>query len=203
MEVNSNETSHRNGRRIPVRRPAGRPQEEQLGASSTELPDVAGQGSSQRAPDAVVSSDEVARPDVSEIDWRDTALRLRAEMENYRKRQERWAEAQTLREKAKLLVSLLEVVDLVESAVQHAPASQDSVLAMIHAALMKVLQSEGVEPVLAQETAFDPDCHEAVALVPPLAGQRAPLWVVAEERRGYRLGDTLLRAARVVVAGEK
>jgi molecular chaperone GrpE len=46
---------------------------------------------------------------------------------------------------------------------------------------------------------FDPLQHEAVAMVPAQDGQE--MRIIDEEQKGYRLGDQILRPARVIVAG--
>ena len=75
--------------------------------------------------EAAPNTDVVTRPDEDKVDWRDAALRLRADMENYHKRQQRWAESELLRSKSQLLTKLLEVVDLIERAGQHRGDSPD------------------------------------------------------------------------------
>jgi molecular chaperone GrpE len=62
---------------------------------------------------------------------------------------------------------------------------------------MEALRRRGVEPLSAVGTPFDPAWHEAVASEP--AGDRPDGEVVAEIRRGYRIGQKLLRPAMVKV----
>ena len=66
--------------------------------------------------------------------------------------------------------------------------------------MLALLRSEGVEPIAALGKPFDPDWYEAVATVPAMPGQEHDMVVVEEEAKGYRIGERLLRPARVIVA---
>ncbi len=134
-------------------------------------------------------------------EWRDKALRLQAEMINFRKRQERHAENRIENERERLLRAMLEVADNLEKAL--ANADRDDPLyqgvKITYDGLLNFLRQEGVEAIEAEGQPFDPNWHEAVAKVPAQEGQEADEAVVAVERRGYRRGDKVLRPARVVV----
>ena len=67
--------------------------------------------------------------------------------------------------------------------------------------LESVLKKFGLQPVPAEDMPFDPHQHEAVAHVPD--PDRDEGMIVAQTRRGFRLGDKLLRAAQVVVSSGK
>ena len=100
------------------------------------------------------------------------------------------------------LLPLLAVLDTLEQAL-HA-GSSDTVffqgVAATHRQFLAALREAGAEPVATVGRAFDPTVHEAVATVP--ADGRAPGTVAREVSRGWRLGDELLRPAKVVVAEE-
>ncbi len=134
-------------------------------------------------------------------EWRDKALRLQAEMINFRKRQERHAENRIESERERLLRAMLEVADNLEKAL--ANADRDDPLyrgvKITYDGLLNFLRQEGVEAIEAEGQPFDPNWHEAVAKVPAQAGQQADETVVAVERKGYRRGEKVLRPARVVV----
>ncbi len=136
------------------------------------------------------------------VDWKDMALRLRAEMENYRKRQQRLAEEQVAREKDALLRKFLEVVDSLDKAIQHLDESDPAYegLKVTYDLMQSLLRSEGVEVIPSVGRPFDPTLHEATAVVPAAESQEAEMVVVDEDRRGYRVGGRVLRPARVVVA---
>ena len=136
------------------------------------------------------------------VDWRDMALRLRAEMDNYRKRQQRLAEEQIAAERKRLLTAFLTVPDNLEKIIAHLrpddPHHQS--IKVAYDEFMKVLRLEGVEPLVTVGTPFDPLWHDAVAMVPAAPGQREEMLVIGEEKKGYRLGEQVLRPARVIVA---
>jgi molecular chaperone GrpE len=136
-------------------------------------------------------------------DWRDRALRLQAEMDNYRKRQQRLAEDRIDAERQRLLRSFLPVVDDLERALA-APSGDGRGLRegvqLTHRAALQLLQREGVEPIREQGRPFDPHRHEAVATVDHGRAGVAPNTIVEVLEAGYRQQDQLLRPARVVVA---
>jgi molecular chaperone GrpE len=138
-------------------------------------------------------------------DLHERLLRTTAEFDNYRKRTER--ERRTLSEavSADLIQDLLPVIDDLERALRAAQSGGDETIErfrqgfeLIHRQLLDVLRRRGVEPFEAEGQMFDPAWHEAVASVP--ADGRPDGQIVATLRRGYRLGDRLLRAAQVTVA---
>lgn len=140
-----------------------------------------------------------AQPDV---DWRDMALRLQAEMENFRKRQQRLAQEQIASERERLLRGVLPVADNLERALAHADA-QDGLregVALTRDVLMQWLRQQGVEPVNPLGKPFDPTWHEAVGTVPSAHHGVEPQTVVAVSEMGYRLNDRVLRPAKVIVA---
>lgn len=140
-------------------------------------------------------------PDV-DVDWRERAMRLQAEMENYRKRQRRLADERVAREREALLFKFLSVVDNLEKVLSHVeeenPVYQG--IRVTHDGAKALLRVEGVEPIQAVGKPFDPDWHDAVTMVPAQPGQEEEMLVIDEALKGYRIGDRLLRPARVVVA---
>ena len=136
-------------------------------------------------------------------EWRDRALRLQAEMDNYRKRQQRCAQDQIEAERHRLLGGFLRVVDDLERALGAPVAGADGLrqgIELTHRAAMQLLQQEGVERIEAKNRAFDPNWHEAVATVGHSGDQTSTSTVVEVVEPGYRLGERLLRPAKVVVA---
>ncbi|HET7619019.1 MAG TPA: nucleotide exchange factor GrpE [Vicinamibacterales bacterium] len=131
----------------------------------------------------------------------DLLLRKTAEFDNYRKRIERERQAVTEAAAADLIEDLLPVIDNFERALE-APAGEGDVyrrgITLIHDQLLDVLRKRGVEPIEAVGHDFDPNLHEAVTYE-PAPGHRDGE-VIGELRRGYTLGDRLLRAAMVKVA---
>jgi molecular chaperone GrpE len=139
-------------------------------------------------------------PEIRE--WRDRALRLQAEMDNYRKRQQRIAQEQSRSEQERLLHDVLGVADDLDRTL--AAATQDTPIrrgvALTRDGLMRLLRQHGVERVEARDQPFDPTCHEAVDVVSAAALGVEPGVVVRVTQAGYRRGERLLRPARVVVA---
>jgi molecular chaperone GrpE len=153
-----------------------------------------------------VSEDRVAREAGAQegaTDWYDRALRLQAEMENYRKRQQRLAQDQIESEHHRLLRAFLGVVDDLERALE-APIGDGEGLRqgvqMTHRAALQLLEREGVEQIRAEYRPFDPAWQEAVSTMAHGHAGAEPDTVVQVVEPGYRLGDQLLRPAKVVVA---
>jgi molecular chaperone GrpE len=135
--------------------------------------------------------------------WRDRALRLQAEMENYRKRQRRLAEERIAEERERLLGRFLQVADELERALTASRADAASLrqgVKLTHRSLMRFLEQEGVEQILAYGQPFDPEWHEAVGAAPQQEPGIQPQTVVEVLRPGYRLEGRLLRPARVLIS---
>jgi molecular chaperone GrpE len=136
-------------------------------------------------------------------DFRDLLLRTTAEFDNYRKRTDRDRQNQAEAAAADLIEELLPVVDDFERAL-NADAGPETVEAyrrgieLIHTRLVDVLRKRGVRPIDALGTDFDPYYHQAVSYEP--AEGRRDGEVIEEFRRGYMLGDRLLRPSMVKVA---
>jgi molecular chaperone GrpE len=140
-------------------------------------------------------------------DYRDRLLRSIAEFDNYRKRVER--ERRELAEfaSAELLQDLLPLVDDLERALA-APAAEGTGAAgyragveLIHRRLLDLLRKRGVTQIEALGADFDPQVHEAV--VREVSDRHRDGEVIEELRRGYKLGERLLRAAMVKVAARE
>jgi molecular chaperone GrpE len=147
-----------------------------------------------------VSGVQVTEPDLEM--WRDRALRLQAEMENFRKRQQRLSEVRILEERERLLRAFLTVVDNLERALSADVGDVDSLkqgVSVTYQAAMRLLDQEGVESIAPSGRSFDPAWHEAMGSIPG-GSQVEPGTVIEVVQRGYRLGDRLLRPARVIVA---
>ena len=133
-------------------------------------------------------------------DYYERLLRKTAEFDNYRKRTDR--ERQQLAEAAAadLLQELLPLVDDMERALR-AEGSNEGIrkgVELIHKQLVESLRKRGVRPIEALGADFDPHYHMAVSH--EAADDRREGEVIEEFRRGYMLGDRLLRPAMVKVA---
>ena len=133
----------------------------------------------------------------------DRLLRLQADFENYRKRMDREKKDWIAFANEKLVLELLPVLDhfelgLADSAKNGAPAAFVEGFQLICNQLRAALEKAGVQAIDAEGAAFDPHVHEAITHLP---SDDVPAdHVVAQTRRGYKLGDKLLRAAQVVVS---
>jgi molecular chaperone GrpE len=141
-------------------------------------------------------------------DYRDRLLRSIAEFDNYRKRIER--ERRELAEfvSFEILHDLLPLVDDLERALAAAPPAGESTtqtvasyragVELIHKQLTELLRKRNVTPIEAKGADFDPHVHQAVAT--EASDSHRDNEVIEELRRGYRLGERLLRPAMVKVA---
>jgi molecular chaperone GrpE len=124
------------------------------------------------------------------------------EIARARERLERDAGLEVERRTQAVLRDLLEVLDDVDRALEAARAAGDALLLgleLVQRRFLAVLAKHGVTPIAALGEPFDPAVHEAVSVL-PAAGPEQAGRVVAVTRAGYRVGDTLLRPAGVVVA---
>lgn len=126
--------------------------------------------------------------------------RVAAEFENYRKRAARDQESLVARAAERLVRELLPVLDDLERALQaaeqHEEAKLEEGVRLVHRQLADALRKEGVQEI-PTEGKFDPHLHEALLAQPSQAEQGTVIEVL---QKGYRLGDRVLRPARVVVA---
>jgi molecular chaperone GrpE len=126
--------------------------------------------------------------------------RLAADFENYRKRAARDQESLVARAHERLVKELLPVLDDLERALAAAEEHEESKLEdgvrLVHRELKDALDREGLAEIETNGR-FDPHVHEALLSQPSEAEEGSVLEVV---QKGYRLGDRVLRAARVVVA---
>jgi molecular chaperone GrpE len=142
-------------------------------------------------------------------EYLELAQRTKADFENYRKRAAREAAAAQERGIVKLARELLPAVDNLDRALNATEAASNgdesqttlaSGIKLVHADVLAALGRMGIEPYDPAGEPFDPQRHEAVAQH-PVEGA-APGTIVEVYQRGYRLGDAVLRPARVVVAAE-
>jgi molecular chaperone GrpE len=134
-------------------------------------------------------------PEVEQL--RDKWLRARADLENYRKRSDREVERRYGDARDRLLLDWLEVVDDVDRALRFGSVA-DSALRPVQHQMHAALARHGVERMEAEGAGFDPELHEAVGVRDT---DEAPSNTVVEVvRAGYRVGDRVLRPARVIVS---
>ncbi len=199
--------------RTPVRSQTEDQQEPIDAAAEPEAPvgpaavPEAGEASSPDEPSSAAASDleQLAARAARADEYLQLAQRTKADFENYRKRSSRDAAAAQERGVAKLAKELLPAVDNLDRALAAASDGHgdDGTLAsgikLVHADVIAALARVGIEPYSPEGEQFDPQHHEAVAQQPVPGAE--PGTIVEVYQRGYRLGDTVLRPARVVVAG--
>jgi molecular chaperone GrpE len=130
----------------------------------------------------------------------DAYLRLAADFDNYRKRVAREQAALITRSTERLVNELLPVLDdlgrALEAAEQHEEAKLEEGVRLVHRQLAAILKKEGLAEIAA-EGPFDPNVHEALLAQPSDEESGTVLEVV---QKGYKLGEHVLRPARVVIA---
>ncbi|MDQ3660606.1 MAG: nucleotide exchange factor GrpE [Actinomycetota bacterium] len=141
----------------------------------------------------VVPSEPAPEP---QRDYRDEALRLKAEFANYRNRMVREQTAMAGRAAQRLVEALLPVLDNFEAALAHGEGGPG--IEMVYKQLRATLADEGLEEIPAEGVPFDPVVHEAFeAHEDPEVAEPMSAAVM---RRGYRLKGHIVRHAMVSVA---
>jgi molecular chaperone GrpE len=149
-------------------------------------------------------------------EYLELAQRTRADFENYRKRAAREAAAAQERGITKLAKELLPAVDNLDRALEAAKsaaasgggaagqadngtaATLMSGIKLVHDDVIAALARAGIEGFSPKGERFDPQLHEAVAQIPAEGAESGT--VVEVYQRGYRLGEFVIRPARVAVA---
>jgi molecular chaperone GrpE len=164
------------------------------GASPAAVPDPVVEGE----PDLEA---RLAEAEAKRDEYLDHLQRLKAEFDNYRKRALRDQEALVARAHERLVKELLPVLDDLERALDaaevHDEASVVEGVRLVQRALHASLEREGLAEI-ETDGAFDPHVHEALLAQPGEGAE--PGSVLQVVQKGYRLGDRVLRPARVVVA---
>ena len=135
----------------------------------------------------------------AEID--DRLLRLAADFDNYKKRAARERQEYVAFANERLLKELLPILDDLERALdaaeEHQEAQLEEGVRLVHRSLAGLLERQGVKEI-ATEGAFDPHVHEALLAQPSEDAESGA--VIDVVQKGYKLGERVVRPARVVVA---
>jgi molecular chaperone GrpE len=133
----------------------------------------------------------------------DHLKRLAAEFDNYRKRAARDQQSFAARASEALVKELLPILDDLERALdaaeRHEEAKLEEGIRLVHGSLAQALRRQGLEEIETNGR-FDPHVHEALLTQPSEAEEGSVLDVL---QKGYKLGDRVLRPARVVVAAAR
>ena len=129
----------------------------------------------------------------------DRLQRLAAEFDNFRKRNAREQAAFAERASERLVKELIPILDdlgrALEAAADHEEAKLEDGVRLVHRSLEDLLQKQGLTEI-ETDGKFDPHVHEALLSQPSEAEEGSVIEVV---QKGYRIGDKVVRPARVIV----
>ena len=179
------------------------------GASEETVVDATAVEEQPEAPAAQASGEpepsagEAASAGEAEPDYKDQWMRAVAELDNVRKRSRRDAAVAEQRGIARLAREQLPALDNLDRAIdsareQGAPDEFVNGLSLVRGELIAAFERVGIVAYSPQGEPFDPHVHEAIAQQP--ADGVAAGTVIEVYQSGYRLGDEILRAAKVVVS---
>ncbi len=148
--------------------------------------------------------DALERAEAASTDNWNRYLRTMAELDNLRKRAARDVEAARRAGVERLAGELLPIIDSLEMGLDSATSASVESLVAGKQATLRLLRSAfdkfGIELIDPAGHPFDPQLHEAMSMQPSPTAEPGSVLIVLQ--RGYRIGDRLLRPARVIVAGE-
>jgi molecular chaperone GrpE len=152
-------------------------------------------------PEALSLDDQLATLALERDEYLDLLQRVQADFENYRKRAAREQERLVAHAHERLVRELLPILDDLERALDAAERHEETKLVegvkLVEQALRRALAKEGLAEI-PTDGAFDPHVHEAMLIKP--GNGTEPGSVLEVVQRGYRLGDKVVRPARVIVA---
>ena len=157
----------------------------------------------ERTPTKAELQEQLAAVEAERDEYLNDLKRVAADFENYRKRAARDQESLVARAHERLVKELLPVLDDLERALaaaeEHEEATLEEGVRLVHRELADALAREGLAEIETNGV-FDPHVHEALLSQPSDQDVGSVLEVV---QKGYRLGDRVLRPARVVVAAPR
>lgn len=149
------------------------------------------------------AAETASAPSESDL-LKERLLRLQADFDNYRKRSARERAEWQAFANEQLIREILPVVDHYELGLANAvknktPAAVMDGFKLVYEQLNSFLKKQGVTPLSAAPgTPFDPHLHEAISHLP--SDEHPADVVITETRRGYKLGDKMIRPLQVVVS---
>jgi molecular chaperone GrpE len=156
---------------------------------------------SAEADSAQLGEAELAALRAERDEYLDLLQRTKADFENYRKRALRDQERLVAHAHERLVRELLPILDDLERALEAAERHEEAALVdgvkLVQKSLRKALEKEGLAEI-ETEGVFDPHVHEAMLTQPGNGAESGSVLEVVQ--RGYRLGDKVVRPARVIVA---
>jgi molecular chaperone GrpE len=164
---------------------------------SDELTETQVEESESEAP----TPDPLAIVTAERDEYLDLAQRVQADFENYRKRAVREQERLVAHAHERLVRELLPILDDLERALEAAERHEEAQLVegvkLVEQSLRRALAKEGLAEI-ETEGAFDPHVHEAMLTKP--GDDVEPGTVLEVVQRGYRVGERVVRPAKVIVA---
>ncbi len=164
-------------------------------------PDAEAEADGDEAAELEGDLDELVQTAAQRDEYLALAQRTQADFENYRKRVAKEARAAQERGVSTLAKELLPALDNLDRAL--GAADEDDPLLqgvrLVRSELDTALTRAGIESFSPLGEAFDPTLHEAVATAEAPEGQASGT-VIEVYQAGYRLGQSIIRPARVVVA---
>jgi molecular chaperone GrpE len=151
-----------------------------------------------------ITDEELKAIKKESLEYKDKYLRLLADSDNARKRLQKERQEISRYALENIVLDFLKPLDNLENALKFAQGMSDEVknwafgFQMILTQFKDILASHGITVIESQGTAFDPHLHEAIEMVE--TDSYAPGIIVEENIRGYKMGDRMIRPARVKVA---
>lgn len=176
---------------------AGAPPE---GEGPATGPSPHGDGEVEVAVEPLPTHEEIERTRRQRDEYLEALQRMKADFENFRKRTERDRVQQRVAAAREVVLAVVPVLDNLERAVSFLGAQDETLVGgveMVRHQLAQVLEGQGLVEVPALGEMFDPTAHEAVTMQPSPKPEGTVVGVV---EKGYRLGDAVVRAAKVIVA---
>jgi molecular chaperone GrpE len=186
------------------------PQDDEGSGRPTADPSSAppAEGAEEAGDEVQADLDALTAAEQQRDEYLELAKRTQADFENYRKRMAAEVQAAGVRGKVELAGQLIGVLDTLERALEAAGIEPDGDKApeeplaegffLTYKELCAALARAGIESFHPAGERFDPTLHEALQKVPAEGAETGA--VVEVMQTGYRLGDQLIRPARVVVA---
>ncbi|EKM0374134.1 nucleotide exchange factor GrpE [Cronobacter turicensis] len=191
--------------------PDGQAPEEIVTEQHEEVEAVESAESAESAEQVDPRDEEIARLQSeltqSQTRERDNVLRMKAEMENLRRRTEQDIEKAHKFALEKFINELLPVIDSLDRALEVANKENQDMAAMVEGieltlkSMLDVVRKFGVEVIADTNVPLDPNVHQAIAMVE--SEDVAPNHVLAVMQKGYTLNGRTIRAAMVTVAKAK
>lgn len=148
------------------------------------------------------SADKLEKLEAEKNEIFERLQRISAEFANYQKRSARQISESIAYEKEHILKSLLPILDNFEHTLSHLDKIEGSAevvkgVKIVYDQFLASLKSHGVEPVIALGEKFDPAFHQALTQRSEPAKEE--MLILEEYRKGYKLGDKVLRPSIVIV----